>query len=523
MAILLRTRAPGVPLLDLDTYSYIMPALSQLSGSGFCQTFLGRDLAYPLFLLAVLKCGGDYYTITTVQHVSGILSGFVWWATWLQWAAWLPARLDRAWWVRLTGLAFLALYLWNANAIRYEESIRPEGIFPMLALVQIWLCLLYARARWKDARIVPMMCYGGAAILVSFIAYSTKPSWGFASLVPVLVVALGLIGKTAPPNVILRASPLALGGALAVVWLLFVPWSVGWIPDERAKDFLPKELFCLHAPIIAKTIRMRVEKGGSSAEEEAYLGRLEAKIEESRRVTKSFFHFVLGHNPETLLYHSNLLDEIPHCSDAAQRRRYMYRAYFEALVAHPSEMLLKVLRQLRLSVSDLSLTLYGENLRWKAFFQQSLRAMDTFEAHDAMRPELPLGHVYERVRAETRSRVGAIPKKVAVAPPVPDVLLQRIGPPFLALWVCAWPLLAVRIAWRRARSHGDSLRDALLVTGIFWASCLGTSLTVAVANSFDTHRYLHLLSALHSLLMAAGIVLAIAWFRGIRWPSRARA
>jgi hypothetical protein len=53
--------------------------------------------------------------------------------------------------------------------------------------------------------------------------------------------------------------------------------------------------------------------------------------------------------------------------------------------------------------------------------------------------------------------------------------------------------------------------SATLAFGIFWATDLGTTFTVAMVHSFDIDRYLHLLSVQHSMILAAVMVITIAW------------
>jgi hypothetical protein len=61
--LIVRTGFPNIPFADGDTWGYLHPALSWLSGLGFHQTY-GRDWLYPALLAGILKIGGDFSAIT---------------------------------------------------------------------------------------------------------------------------------------------------------------------------------------------------------------------------------------------------------------------------------------------------------------------------------------------------------------------------------------------------------------------------------------------------------------------------
>jgi hypothetical protein len=506
IAIWLRSLAPGIPISDPDTWGYLYPALSEIAGMGFQQTH-GRGIAYPLFLLGVLEVTGSFFSIVNAQHCVGILSGLLWWAVWREWQKWLPGKISGVFWVQCIGLVFLASYLWNANTIFYEEAIRPESIFPFLALVQIYFCMLYVRVCYSGGSKWLLLVAGSCAMLVAPICVSAKPSWGFAAGVPFALVVAGVFWKKSSRTLITRISPLAIGLALVFLWAKFLPPALGWLPDERSKGFLPATLFTVHAPTISKALHARVEKRESTPQEIAFLEKWDRRIKESSNLEKTSYK-ILDHDPDYLFYHSDAIADLPRADSAEKRREYMYSAYFDALLEFPIDITIKILKQLHAVHSDLTKTLYRRDYGFARSFSGSIKSMDFYKLPE-IDPDLTAS--YLSVRKQSEKIMKASDEKLRFGPSVNKFLTLGVGPAFLGFWMLAWPALIVFLFVKR-KTEDNSLVRAIFVFGIFWASAIGTTFTVAVVHSFDIDRYLHLLSVQHSMILAAAMVITIAWF-----------
>lgn len=515
-----RLSVPAVPLFNPDSWGYMHPALSEIAGSGFQQTH-GRGIAYPLFLLGVLSATEDFQSITVAQHAMGIFAGIVWWVAWISWCSWLPSVRASAFWVQCIGIVFLASFLLNASTILHESAIRPEAIFPALALGQICLCLIYARARWGSRRPVIACLSGAFSVLLAFICLSVKPSWGFAAMIPFGLLLLGVCGKGLKKDVFVRAAPLLLAGCLAASWFKLVPSAFGWIPEKSAGNFLPATLFSVHAPVIAKLVQQRIDEGSALPGEAEFLGSLERRIDESRKVSPPVYT-ILGHDPDYLMYRSGVLGEISGLVPPGEEREYMFTAFRDAALFSPLESAGKVLRQMRAAFSDLSQTLYRNGYRYDLKLEDSIRLMDSSRLPNAGDG---LEFSYSKVRAESADLLENSNGKVRLGPGLNGLLARIVGPLFLGFWVLAWPFLTIAIVSRREWFQPPGLPGAILAMGILWAACLGSALTVAVVHSFDINRYLHLLSAPQSLFLAASVIVSACWvacyFAG-RFPNRVR-
>lgn len=501
-----RSLCPGIPISDPDTWGYLNPALSDLAGQGFQQTH-GRGICYPLFVKWTLQFTGSFFAIPTLQHILGLISGMAWWAIWREWLKWLPIGWRNAFAIQIVGLFFLALYLWNANAIISEEMIRPEGVFPLLSLVQTFLCMIYARLRWKQEAPLGSFLAGVLAILTGVICVSVKPSWGLAGVVP---IALALLGSLVPFSLGLlrrRVLPLAFGLALVFAWSIFIPKWTGWITDSSSRTFLPSTLVTIHAPIISKFLNSEARKGNLNDAEVAFLKNWDRRLEESKKLTKTSYR-ILGYDPDYLMYHSDALKAIPDSKSAEEKRAFLMRIYIKSALSYPHLIFLKVLKQLPVAFGDLTRTLYRSGWGLNKKLDSSIESMDFYKLPEV---EAKLKMSYLEVRSKTIDFIRAGAESLKFGPPVNSFLLRGAGPVLLAALMLGWvPVSAYTIYISSIYKNTDFYR-ALMVFGIFWATCLGTVITVAFVHSFDINRYLYLLSGPLSLLLATGISLLIPW------------
>ena len=185
---------PRWPVADPDTWGYLHPALSKLLGGPFEHTN-GRNFVYPGFLYLILRATADFGAIPFAQHALGLASGVLLWTAWRQWRGWFAAtsRLP-AWADAALGLGLVAFYLRSASVIHFEMQIRPEGVFPFFAAVQLCLLLAFARAWWGEVRRPDRAAVlAGANLLAAALVYQLKPSYGLAVGVSALPVAWAVV------------------------------------------------------------------------------------------------------------------------------------------------------------------------------------------------------------------------------------------------------------------------------------------------------------------------------------------
>ena len=501
-----RIKCPGIPISDPDTWGYLYPGLSDLAGSGFQQTH-GRGIAYPLFIKWILQSTESFFAIPAIQHIMGVLSGLIWWLIWKEWVKWLPANWRNTLGINIVGLLFLALYLWNANAITSEEMIRPEGIFPLLSLMQTFLCISYARLRWKEDSLFGSCITGALAVLMGFICISAKPSWGFAGLVPIVFTLAGSIAPLRLARLPSRILPLALGCALVFVWLDCIPKWTRWIIDSSSRTFLPSTLVTIHAPIVSKFLHSEADKGKLNDTEMSFLNNWDRRLEESKNLTRTSYS-ILGYDPDYLMYHSDALDLIRNSKTTEEFRTFLLRIYIHSALSYPNLIFVKVGNQVLVAFGDLSKSLYQNERNICNNLERSIKSMDYYA--------LPLVGTnietsYQEVRNKTVNFISKGSSSLKFGPSIHNFLLRGLGPVILGIIMLAWIPALAYYTLKNAHGKNSDFTNALKIFSILWTTSIGTILSVAIVHSFDIDRYLYLLSPQYSILLAAGISFLTTW------------
>jgi hypothetical protein len=253
--LIVRHGFPDIPFADGDTWGYLHPALSWLSGLGFHQTY-GRDWLYPALLAGILNIGGDFCAITFVQRFLGVAGIFIFWLAWRSWLRLLPAQKPLLQWVCFVpALALLALYALSTQQALLENTIRPEGMLAFFEMAYLYCLVSFFLARWKLRRTGPAITFGTTAFTLSYVVWLLKPSWSLSLVFTVLWLAAGVFGRTA---LLMRITPM-LGGAAAFVLLFFLPDWLGFQKDAHLFFLSLWSLFTPHKYWRLDPIRSRPE------------------------------------------------------------------------------------------------------------------------------------------------------------------------------------------------------------------------------------------------------------------------
>src|SRR5258708_14545699 len=136
--LIVRTRLPMTPLADGDTWGYLHPALSWLSGLGFQQTY-GRDWLYPALLAGILKISGDFHAITYAQRFLGLAGILIFWAALRLWLRLLPMPGPIARRICFAvALLLLALYALSPQHALLLNTIRPERMIAFFPIAYLY-------------------------------------------------------------------------------------------------------------------------------------------------------------------------------------------------------------------------------------------------------------------------------------------------------------------------------------------------------------------------------------------------
>jgi len=513
-----RWHMPWLPLATADSWGFLGPALYELGGEGFRQTH-GRSIAYPLFLLSVLRAAESFPAIAVIQHALGLASGLVWIWVFSLWTAWLPEAVRSRPWVWWIGVFALGLYLLGACTVVYETTLRPESIFPLFAFLQIGCTLTFLRARWAPESGGRAILFGSLSLLCAVVCVSLKPSWGFAAAVPVFALLLGIVARGQSSLRYASCLALACGVVLVVVWQKAVPWTTGWINDNASITFLPATLFTVHADLISKTMHEDAARGLLSGEEKDFLVHLDQRLAESRNTARPKYK-VLGHDPDYLMYHSDTLTVLPGDADAVAEHsaEYFRAAYFSAWRAQPLGMLRKVGRQVWHAHRNAEATLHCASFAWRTHFENASGFSAVYRP-----PELPgrLAEGWRGLFAECEKLARSEASHRSFAPAMPIWFNRGFLSVLLAFFVAAGAFVLPVGGWFFRRPVLVDLAPAARIFSVIVITHLGMVVTVAVVHSFDIRRYLALLSPSLSLVLAtgSGLLVAMLW---VAWQSRFR-
>ena len=207
-----------IPISDDDTWGYLNPALTWLSGLGFQQT-VGRDWLYPALVALFLKTSGSFAGIVVWQRLLGLLSGILMAVTWRCWVPLLPFNRWIRFLVSLVGALPIFVQLVNQQNILFEVSIRPEAVLPFFVYAQLACLVGYCKCRWQTPRSLPSLVLGAAAIALAYACVVLKPSWYLAGIATSIPVFAGFFGRALSLRTRLLTPTLGMVLSFLLLWL----------------------------------------------------------------------------------------------------------------------------------------------------------------------------------------------------------------------------------------------------------------------------------------------------------------
>ncbi|MBV9875704.1 MAG: hypothetical protein JO025_13310 [Verrucomicrobia bacterium] len=346
--IVQRIHLPAVPLATLDTWGYLNPALSWLSGQGFQQTY-GRDWFYPAILFVTLKTGGDFIWILRLQQCLSLLAAPLLWVGVRLWLSIFPRRsvLCHSVGVLLGAIAAF-VYAVGTTQIQLELAIGPEGVLAFFLMACLVSALAYFRARWVTLRTGFAIVFGSVVLVSGYAVILLKPSCALAFIPVFFLVMAGIFGAG---RRYLRLAPAVVGVLLLAVFSA-VPYLVPFKRDLSSRTFLPFILVSIHAAQIVENAERHHllasgEEGLDNVERRFYQD-LARAYNEAR--LKPFLTKTLGFNYDYILYGSQFFSTLQSEErlTADQLIRLCYSEYFRAWRESPDLMAGKVAKQFRL-------------------------------------------------------------------------------------------------------------------------------------------------------------------------------
>jgi hypothetical protein len=466
---------PIIPLADGDTWGYLYPGLSWLSGLGFQQTY-GRDWLYPALLAGILNVSGDFCAITYVQRFLGLAGIFVFWLTCRLWFRLLPTQKPLPWCVCLVlTLALLALYALSSQQALLENTIRPEGMLAFFEIAYLYCLVSFFLARWKLRLTGSAIVFGAATLGLSYAIWLLKPSWSLSLAFTVLCLAVGAFGRATR---LMRFGPL-LGGATAFVLLFVLPHFFRFQKD--AQLFFPFTLVSIHAPQILETQPDLVSPGAhnSGVADAIFYQELDKAYRTAKAKPHNFD--TLGFDTDYIQYRSGFFSTIMERESWSDRELAgaCYSAYFRAWHQAPSSMLKKVWKQIRLFLFPRP----GD-------FYRAAKSIDLNHELAISRPFLREAKLSPRVQKIYRSYIQGLERAEGKAS-------RPLGFRFLARLAhyLTWIILPLQVAFFAAMiavylsRKGRALRPGGLAASAVLGATYGIVLAIAIGHSLDVSRF----------------------------------
>ena len=497
-----RFSLPSAPITTRDTGGYISPALAMLVDGSYEPTH--RNFLYAGFIWLLLKTTGTFASITVAQHLSGLAGGFLFWLTWLRLRLFLPRDWRMTALHAVLGFGLVWGLLLSKQPIRFEQMMRPEGIYPFFISLHLLGAVCFLEGS-LIRRSLPLTIWWGAFLtIVSLGLYVLKPIWGLAVAgggLPFLIVFACARGKW-------RAVPFAAGavGAATGAVLFFLPNAL--LSSIRAQPVTSfnAALFFVHADLVGRELQRDLAGPGEPPfPREIILATADefhnVFTDKSRKPYRT-----LGFDPDDLMYgtaNDRVLDFFSHQPGAADR---FYRHYYaQAWRGQPLQMLGRILRELSVFYRcDSNITNATADLKLRAAYDESAAILAQPDYLKRDREWGPLKDYMEAVR-------GVVASDEPSKPDLLRALLVLVNATYVVVLVL---FLIAGLLWGRERDRQDGGIPLFWLGFWLYSYNFGITLTVAIIHSMSIQRFtdtefcLTLFSFCSGLLLLASILLS---------------
>lgn len=478
-AVLMRLRLPALPMADPDSWGYLSPALTLLASGQLVQEN-GRDWLYSGLVYLALEIFGSLAGLVRFQQVLGVLSGALMMTVLRLWARFLPASGLREAGVAVVGGLAAAIYLLRPDTMSFEMQLRPESVWCFFIFLQQIFLLAYCWERWAARRLGRALACAVPAVCLAYVNLLLKPSWGFAFVVTVLPVFLGVFGSRRGLFLRLLTPALAVGATVLLLWL---PARYFFVRDEMGPNRLPLALFTIHAKWILEGFEDKVKALPAGDPERAFLERFLPVFHQefARALEEDSVYRQLGFDADYLRYRSPIFSWLENEAGISDEKlmRFCFDGYRDAWRFRPGGMASKIGRQFQLFLLPEREVIYKRGIKVRQKYLDTLQ-----ELPESLPPaSAAMETFYQAYRADV----------ARASTTVQDVepweifkwlaLLVARAAPFLTVLF----LIALGGCWKCPALSG--FRAAGLTGLLIYAAPAANAMTVAVIHALDVWRY----------------------------------
>jgi hypothetical protein len=474
-----RAWAPAsVLVVNADTYGYLAPALSVLSGNTFLHVY-ARGFVYPAFVYATTWAAESLLGVVVAQFALYALTSCIGVALF---AYVRPLRSSAGAIVAVClGMiaAVWAIMFWGyAPTYVYTAAILPEFFYIFLGFLGI-LSVVHLNAQPR------IWVWYALSLLVIWANVLVKPNW---ILCAVFLSAMWFFAVATSPHARIGKFLILVGSLFPVIVGLYIPEQVLiYRHDYRSSRlFGVKTIFCNHSNIIiaAQELGTPVIHDPEPQFVAGVLGFLRGATNDVNGWP------LLGFSGDQCMYDS-AFDRfmIAHFAGDTEREYSLYvRTFISAILHEPAMYGAKVVRQVWAAASD-PFRESGLVLDSDPTIAKSIALTFPRAAYVLPPPQL----------FEGRAR-GLVHEQLPAVASVTDRVFRALSPVTVPLYIFVMLALAAR-----ARRRSLRIMFPALVSGACW---VGHVLVVAASHSFDVGRYVQ--TGAPFLLLAVFLSLAAA-------------
>jgi len=495
---------PMVPLADPDTWGYLNPGLTWLSGLGFQQTD-GRDWLYPALVALFLKSTGSFAGIVAWQKLFSFLAAIAMMVTWQGWVSMLPFRRGILFLVSAFGALPMYMQLVNQQNIFFAVSIRPEAILPFFVYAQLACVMGYSKYRWHTPQPSRSLLLGAAAIALAYAGLLLKPSWYFATITTSLPVFAGLFSRSFSWKT--RLLTPAFGG-LACFLILWLPGRILMVPDGASVTLLPDALLCVHARFVDNLLEARLatlaDADPGKARLKTFVGVLESEMYNAAHAHKVYEK--LGFNADYLMHSATLSGAIMDYTgdDRKKFSAFCFRCYKDAVLYDPAGYTRKVFDQFNHFLYPEPKTFFSDQMNLAKEYRASA---DSWFPNGAVVLSPGVLKMYGEYRADLATQEATaktLDKDLKLR--TARQIIARCSPLLELVFLIA---LLITIFWSPLRKLALGGWAAFFL----FLAPLGNAFGVCIVHTLDIYRYRvtygsYFLFALAAMLAFIGLVLA---------------
>jgi len=475
-----RFSLPQDPLADTD-FGFLWPALIKFGGGAFAQ-IQGLNFLYPGMVYLILRIWADFRAISVIQHLLGLIAGFLFLASWSRLADFFPKpRLNRVAHEAI-GLLGAAIYLLSNAPLLFEMQIRSDAVCMFFEILIFWLIVQFFYYRVISLNVRKMVIYGIAAAISAFLLASLKPSFTLMALFAVAPIIWLIVN--AKGN--FSGKVAFFGIAVTIIVVLTLTEHYFGRNDQTGKTFLPETLFVIHAKIIHEQMAADLKNG----ETDIYSGEwlrvacddLDREIQRTHILYPRVFP-VLGFEPDYLRVGvDSLLNRWRRQLGDEQFLRFLKYWYWRSVAHRPLAFVEKIAGQLAVFYST-DCPAFSARKKWPLsswFYARSLSALSQPQGLQLLL-KIPAGSAFlERTQILCSRNIVVHQNKGIQAC---HVCFARTYLPILLISVpvAAWFML-------KRTSSKDSKLLAFCVV-FFYSANFGNVFGVSMVHSIEVARY----------------------------------